>query len=253
MLAFMSSSPAKGHPPAKRGDRTDMASRARARAGTQVDLALTLPVFIGYHLGVVFLNVKNASDVVTGVLLQVAEGSKAMYLLLTAAIGVVFAGIFAWRGKGQAFKVSKFAQIAAEGVVYALLMRLAGGYVVGALFAGSSKLALGGFAGIVMSLGAGFYEELTYRLILFSGGLALLRIPLFSGVSKRLVSLVWAVVCAAIFSGVHYLGPLGDAFELRSFVFRVVLGLALTAIFTWRGFAAAVWAHALYDIWVLVL
>jgi hypothetical protein len=224
-----------------------------ARANAYVDLALTLPVFIGYHLGVVFLNVKNASDVVTGVLLQVAEGSKALYLLLTAGIGVVFAGIFAWRGKGQAFKVSKFAQIAIEGVVYALLMRLAGAYVVGALFAGSKKMALGGFGGLVMSLGAGFYEELTYRLILFGGGLALLRIPLFSGVSKKLVAVVWAVVCAAIFSGVHYLGPLGDSFELRSFVFRVVLGLALTAIFTWRGFAAAVWAHAVYDIWVLVL
>jgi hypothetical protein len=222
-----------------------------ARPGEWVDLALTLPVFIGYHLGVVFLNVKNASDVVTGLLLQVAEGNKAMYLLLTAGIGVVFAGVFAWRGRGQAFRLSKFAQIGVEGIVYALLMRLAGGYVVGALFAG--HVQLGGFAGVVMSLGAGFYEELTYRLLLFGGGLALLRLPLFSKVSKVLVTLAWAVVCAAIFSGVHYVGQLGDAFELRSFVFRVVLGLVLTAIFSFRGFAAAVWAHAAYDIWVLVL
>jgi len=220
------------------------------RANERVDLALTLPVFIGYHLGVVFLNVRNASDVVTGLLLQVAEGSKAMYLLLTAGIGVAFAAVFAWRGKGQAFKLSKFAQIALEGVVYAVLMGLAAS-LVGALLA--AKVKLGGFAGFVMSLGAGFYEELTYRLLLFGGGLFLLRIPLFSPVSKGIVTIVWAVVCAAIFSGVHYIGPLGDTFELRSFVFRLVLGLALTAIYSLRGFAAAVWAHAVYDIWVLVL
>ena len=222
-----------------------------ARANERVDLALTLPVFIGYHLGVVFLNVRNASDVVTGLLLQVAEGSKALYLLLTAGIGVAFAAVFAWRGKGQAFKLSKFAQIALEGVVYAVLMGLAASHVVGALLAAHVKL--GGFAGFVMSLGAGFYEELTYRLLLFGGGLFLLRIPLFSPLSKTIVTFVWAVVCAAIFSGVHYIGPLGDSFELRSFVFRLVLGLALTAIYSLRGFAAAVWAHAVYDIWVLVL
>ncbi len=221
------------------------------RAGERIDLALTLPIFLGYHLGVVFLNVKNASDVVTGLLLQVAEGSKALYLLITAGIGVVFAGIFAWRGKGQAFKLSAFAQILIEGVVYALLMRLAGAYVVGALFAG--KVKLGGAAGLVMSLGAGFYEELTYRLLLFGGGLFLLRIPLWSPLSKTIVTIAWAFVCACVFSAVHYVGPLRDDFELRSFVFRVVLGLVLTAIYSFRGFAAAAWSHALYDIWVLVL
>jgi hypothetical protein len=51
---------------------------------------------------------------------------------------------------------------------------------------------------------------------------------------------------------VHYLGPFGDKLELGSFVFRLTLGLALTLIFATRGFAAAVWAHALYDLWVLV-
>jgi hypothetical protein len=40
---------------------------------------------------------------------------------------------------------------------------------------------------------------------------------------------------------------------MRSFVARGVLGLALTLVFAARGFAAAVWTHALYDISVLVL
>ena len=39
---------------------------------------------------------------------------------------------------------------------------------------------------------------------------------------------------------------------MPSFLFRLVLGLVLTLIFVTRGFAAAVWTHALYDVWVLV-
>ncbi len=58
---------------------------------------------------------------------------------------------------------------------------------------------------------------------------------------------------AAVFSGVHYVGALGESFELRSFAARAVLGLALTLVYATRGFAAAVWTHALYDVWVLVL
>jgi len=67
-----------------------------------------------------------------------------------------------------------------------------------------------------------------------------------------LIMAAWACVCAVIFSGVHYVGPLSDSFKLTSFTFRAVLGLALTLIFATRGFAAAVWTHAIYDVWVLV-
>ena len=222
-------------------------------AGARVDLALTLPVFLAYHLGVVFLNIRNASDVVTGALMELAEGNKGIYLLLTLAIGVVFAGVFAWIGRGQAFRVTKFAQIAVEGVLYALLMRAAGAYVVGQMFAG--RVSLHGFPGVIMSLGAGFYEELTFRAILFGLGGYVLRTALFAKGTLRgaVMTWGWAFVCAAAFSAMHYVGPMADSFTLQSFVFRMVLGLALTAIFVFRGFAAAVWAHAFYDIWVLVL
>ena len=47
-------------------------------------------------------------------------------------------------------------------------------------------------------------------------------------------------------------GALGDPFDPKSFVFRTVCGLVFTAIYQVRGFAPAVWTHALYDIWVLV-
>ncbi len=223
-----------------------------APPGARVDLALTFPIFLAYHLGVVFLSIRNASDLVTGELMQLAEGSKAIYLLLTLSIGVVFAGVFGWLGRGQAFRITKFVQIAVEGVVYAFLMRLIGSYVVGALFAG--RVSVSGFPGVIMSFGAGFYEELTFRALLFGGGAYFLRKLTFAGTIRgTIMTWGWAVVCAAIFSGMHYVGPMGDTFQLQSFVFRFVLGMTLTFIYVFRGFAAAVWSHAFYDVWVMVL
>lgn len=236
------------------------------KAGPWVDLGLTLPVFIVYHLGVVFLQVKNASDVVTGLLLSASEGNRGIYLLLTLAIGVVFAGVFAWLGRGQALQPAKFAQIAVEGVVYAFVMRFIGSYVVAKIFAATGgKIAMGGFVGFIMSLGAGFYEELTYRVVLFGLGAKFLiwvatrqDVSLAGSTTPKvslrglLVAIAWSIVCAGVFSGVHYVGAIHDEFELKSFVFRFVLGMVLTLIFVTRGFAAAVWTHALYDVWVLV-
>ena len=233
--------------------RPAVAHAASARANGRVDLALTLPVFLAYHLGVVFLNIRNASDVVTGAMMQLAEGNKGVYLLITLAVGVVFATVFGILGRGHAFHFTKFVQIAIEGVIYAFLMRAVGAYVVGQMFAG--KVKIHGFPGVIMSLGAGFYEELTYRALLFGLGSYFLRTVLFARGTIRgaIMTWTWALACAAAFSAMHYVGPMADTFTLQSFVFRMVLGMALTVIFVFRGFAAAVWAHAFYDIWVLVL
>jgi Type II CAAX prenyl endopeptidase Rce1-like len=241
------------------------------KSGARVDLALTLPVFLAYHLGVVFLNVKNGVDPVTGPLLELTDGNRGAYLGLTLAIGALFAGVFALAGRGEAFRVGKFVQIALEGVVYAVAMRFLANYVVGNLPIALAPGKGGPMAnppaltGIVMSMGAGFYEELSFRVLLFGLGAKAL-VWLFGhqemGVVERgarlsfksvVLMVGWALAAAAVFSGVHYMGALGDKVTLTSFVFRWVLGLALTLIFVTRGFAAAVWAHALYDVWVMVL
>jgi membrane protease YdiL (CAAX protease family) len=154
-------------------------------------------------------------------------------------------------------------------------MRVVSAYVVGRLFmAPASIQEQGPFVGFVMSLGAGFYEELSFRVILFGLGAKVLvwllahekveltgTDALMAGATTKkqkstlgswFIMLVWAVVCALVFSGVHYVGAMGDSFKITSFAFRAMLGLVLTLIYVTRGFAAAVWTHAVYDIWVLV-
>ncbi len=236
-----------------------------AKPGAWAELALTLPVFILYQLGVVFLNVRNATDLVTARLMDVAHGDRLTYLGMTLSVGVLLFVVFAILGRGQTLRTGKVAQIAVEGAVYAIAMGTATSWIVGKLFAGPPAAAMDPFTGLVMSMGAGFYEELAFRALLFGLGAKLL-VWLFShqrvglvqgsgGLSLRsvLVMMGWALVCAAAFSGMHYVGALGDRFDARSFVARAVLGLALTLVYATRGFAAAVWTHALYDVWVLVL
>lgn len=240
------------------------AEKISDKPGAWVDLGLTLPIFVIYHLSVIFLDVKNATDMVTSHLFRLADGSTSSYVGITLAIGIVFAGVFAFLGRGHAFEPWKFAQIAFEGVLYAVLMRLAAGALMQRVFAGNIHEETR-FVGFVMSLGAGFYEELAFRVVLYGAGAKLL-VFMFSNEKVSLVEpgkgtlslssmgvmLGWAVVASAVFSGFHYVGPLGDSFKMASFAFRMFLGLALTLVYATRGFAAAVWTHAVYDIWVLV-
>ncbi len=223
------------------------------RSGAWADLGLTLPIFVGYHLGVAFLPYRNAADVVTRELVALAHHDLGAYAALTIAIGIGFVGVLVLIGRGQALRWERFLWVAVEGTLYAIAMRLIAGYVVGRL-----RLAVGAepdrWGGIVLSLGAGLYEEIAFRVVLYGLGARLLSLLLLAETTATKevgLRLIWAVVAAAVFSGWHHVGVYGDPLELRVFVFRWVCGLAFTAIYAFRGFAPVVWTHTLYDVWVL--
>jgi hypothetical protein len=229
-------------------------SRMSEPSGPIADLVLTLPMFIGYHLGVIFLPVRNAADVVTRELVALADHDMAAYGGLTLGIGLVFVVVLGLAGRGHALRWQRFAAIALEGVVYAVAMRLAAAYVVGKVFLGPPEIVSSPFAGLVMSFGAGFYEEIAFRVVLFGLGFRalLFLFPITVPLKRVLLATGWAAVAAAVFSGWHYVGSMGDPFDPRSFVFRWVCGMVFTTIFALRGFAPAVWTHTVYDVWVLV-
>jgi hypothetical protein len=235
----------------KDGDDPESALSHKSDAWT--DLGLTLPIFLVYHLGVVFLPVRNAADPVTRELRALANQSILLYAGLTLAVGAALVAVLVTIGRGQALDKRRFAWVAIEGALYAVLMRFAGAYAVGSLRLGPPEsVSPGVFGGVILSLGAGLYEEIAFRVGLF--GLGALAIKFLFGIGPRLVlTVTWAVLASVVFAGWHYFGPLGDQFSIQSFVFRTVCGLVLTAIYVFRGFAPAVWTHALYDVWVMVL
>ena len=102
------------------------------------------------------------------------------------------------------------------------------------------------FHKIGLSLGAGIYEELVFRVIV-TGGLFLILKLFLPRVAAYIIA---ALVGALLFSWIHYTGSMADEFELFSFTFRAMGGLILNALFLARGFGVAAWTHALYDVYV---
>lgn len=225
---------------------------ALSKSNAWTDLGLVLPIFLGYHLGVVTLKVRNAADIVTAELTKLAENHLMIYWGLTVCIGAGMVAVLWVLGQKDTFDRRRFFYIALEGVLYAFLMRAAAFYVVGSIPLAAGTDEGGRLSGVVLSMGAGLYEEIAFRVGLFGLGTLAIR-AFFGGVVKLTFVIGWAVVAACIFSLWHYVGPMGDPWSFKTFAFRATCGLFLTAVYAIRGFAPAVWTHTLYDVWALVL
>src|SRR5262245_53843970 len=105
----------------------------RDGSGPLDDLALTLPLFVIYHLGVAFMPMRNAADLVTHELVTLAQNDLIAYSGLTLAIGGVFTIVLLVLGRSQSLRWQHFAMVGVEGVLYAIAMRLVAGAVVGKL------------------------------------------------------------------------------------------------------------------------
>lgn len=137
-----------------------------------------------------------------------------------------------------------------ESALYAVALGWIVGVSVGALFnaVGPQVSTFDAPTQLALSLGAGLYEELVFRVLLVGGLYWLL-----SRVTDRTVAYTSAaLVAAAIFSSVHYVGVFGDPFTLPSFVFRFLFGLMLNVLFIVRGFGIAAWTHAIYDVLIVI-
>jgi membrane protease YdiL (CAAX protease family) len=99
---------------------------------------------------------------------------------------------------------------------------------------------------LMVSLGAGIYEELLFRVILV-GVLSLIATRVF-GWGARGAGLFAVLLSALVFSAFHYLGAYGDTLRVASFLFRFLAGLVFSTLYLLRGFGITAWTHALYDV-----
>jgi len=223
-------------------------------------LVLTMPVFLVYHLGILATDLRNGADLVTGLMVELLDRSLVGYVALTLAVaaGIVLAG----RKLRAAHHVELRAlgPVMGESAIWSLVLLVSVGWltaqVVGGAWGtfGSVELlqigprTLGPVERVVMASGAGFHEELVFRVLLFGGGAAALE--RWAGLSPVRAGVVAALGSSLLFSAVHYVGSLGDAFTVSSFTFRFFMGVAFAALYRFRGLAVAVYTHTLYDLLV---
>ncbi len=230
----------------------------RATRAPRYSLLFALPLLALYELLARLIagqaGIRNGADVLLKSLFVLLGGELGL-TIFTAVIlgGGLVLVIRDWRASG-APRAGYFGGMVGESVVYATLFGGVTSTLTGLLLHGPSALSAwqGGSlslpAELMVSLGAGFYEELLFRVVLVA---ALAKLALVGFGWRPWASGVFATIVGAfVFSAFHYVGPLGDTLELGSFVFRMVAGLLLSALFLVRGFGIAAWTHALYDVFL---
>jgi hypothetical protein len=199
--------------------------------------------------------IRNGADVVLTGMFTWLLGPRGPLVFMA---GVIVFSLWLIRRdrKTGPIRLSMFPAMLGESVILALLFGVVVGTATAQLVGPLRALAIGGGAvqgtalqRLTLSLGAGLYEELLFRVVLvalLANGFRLLR---FSRVTSGAMA---AVLGALLFSAFHYVGPLGEPLRLESFVFRALAGLAFSALYLTRGFGITAWTHALYDVAILV-
>jgi membrane protease YdiL (CAAX protease family) len=212
-------------------------------------LVFAMPLVLAYEGGVLLLgrgSPRNGADVWLRQLLD-ALGFGAYFLLPTLTV----LGLLAWHHIEHdrwRFSPAVLAGMAAECVLWA------------ATLVGLARLqdrlwplaaAAAGWDGVLARLigfcGAGLYEEVLFRLLLLP---LLIWLCERLGASSFTAAILGLVASSLLFSAAHYVGPLGDHFELYSFTFRFLAGMFFAILFVVRGFGIAAGTHAVYDVFV---
>jgi len=180
---------------------------------------------------------------------HLAFGARSV-LAFNAAVVAVFVAAFIYLKRKGIVRTDLLPVLILESTAYALVL----GYGVSAL---TSQIPLSGYTGVeadsaalrvILSIGAGVYEEIIFRLILMSSLYAIATLLFPSSISIATPILV--LLSAVVFSACHHLGMGCEPFCSYKFFYRFFFGIAMSAIYIYRGLGAAVYTHAIYDVFV---
>lgn len=226
-------------------------------------ILFALPLLIGYEALAAALaqpgkaELRNGADAMLRSAFIAVAGSNGsavfMAVIILVGLGLVIRDLRASRDR---LRPIVFAGMLAEAIALAAVFGVVVGLATAKFLGTLHALSLGPIeqtswtTRLMLSLGAGLYEELFFRVLLVGGLAAGARLVL--GLGRRSSGFLAAIVGAIVFSAFHYIGPYGDPFQLQSFVFRMLSGLAFSGLYLVRGFGVTAWTHALYDAFLLL-
>jgi hypothetical protein len=236
----------------------------RVSRAPRYSLTFAFPLLVAYEALAFTLShdaligVRNGADVLLKSLFLALGGRNGLLAFEVVLVGTGLALVWRDRRKSGPVEGRVFCGMAVESVAYALVFGLVVGRLTALLLQGltltAPALRLGDVSQLelptqlMISLGAGIYEELLFR-VLMVGTLAALARRGF-GWSAGAAGGFATVIGALIFSAFHYIGPYGDRLELGSFAFRTIAGVLFSGMYLLRGFGITAWTHALYDVFL---
>lgn len=208
-----------------------------------------LPLLVLYEVGMALqgASIKNTADVIVKTPLLVF-GKNGSLIFNSLVIAFLVVSVF-YIEKEYRLNFRIFIPMFFESMVYALCMGYALGFVVYKVlfpYVLAKPFSTSMWMGIILSVGAGVYEEIVFRLLLLSI-LYYLFVTLLK-INKPISAIVSIILGALIFTSMHYVGTLSDSFTYTNFTFRLLAGIFLSAIFMFRGLGIAVYTHAIYDV-----
>jgi Type II CAAX prenyl endopeptidase Rce1-like len=198
--------------------------------------------------------IRNGADVMLKSLF-VRVGGHAGLLVFEGLLLLVAAVLVGrdWRAHPGPLRWRVFPLMLLESVLFAVMVGVVLRYATAAVlhfFTLTRPGGIGFSTQLMVSLGAGIYEELLFRVILV-GVLTLLATRML-GWKARGAGIFAVLLSALIFSAFHYIGALGDTLEWSSFIFRFFAGVVFSTLYVLRGFGITAWVHALYDVLVTI-
>jgi hypothetical protein len=215
-------------------------------------LVFALPLLIAYEGFAFFLNhsdlygIRNSADVFLKLFLAYV-GIHGFFGLGAAMIVALL--LFRIMGGGPRFgsiRPEVLVWMLAESLVYSVVFGVLVSAVTRLLLAQPSPLSRS--AQILVSLGAGIYEEFVFRVVLL--GVLVVILHRLLRLHQIMAYGMAAGLGALLFAAFHYIGPFGDPLQLSSFVFRFIAGFILTGLYFSRGYGITAYTHSLYDLWI---
>lgn len=249
--ALPSPPPHFGEQPSGADEQGERRSYLRTSKSVVGSLILVTPLFIFYQIGILTTDGwKNGVDFVTPRLYALLDYSKWLYLGFNLLIVATIVATARFMRSTTRPSPTQWLFVLLETALYASVM---GGLITRLLLElglQPPSFSMSVMDNLVLSFGAGAYEELVFRLLLLSG---LLWAGRRVGMKGVVLFATAFALDAALFSVFHY-APLGsDDWQLWSFTYRFAAGIVFAALFVARGFAVAAYTHAFYDVFVLVL
>jgi len=207
-----------------------------------------LPLLLGYELGILLLrsDVINWAHGITRLVFHVFGPAEPIAF---AAVIAVLAVLALRRTERMRVDAELYGLMLVESLVYAVAMGLVCSFV-------ARRLLLMGIAApghtvardVVLSVGAGVYEEFLFRVVLL--GAIYYGLKMWTGIRPGVIAFASIVASSLVFAACHHLGPCGDPLDAALLAYRFGMGVLFAAVYIYRGLGIVVYAHALYDIFV---
>jgi len=229
----------------------------RHSRGLAVSFIYILPLLVIYEIGMIILRPPAASwagDAIRWLLHGAFGGWGALAFNLAVIVAIV-ASLLATGRRRPGVNLDFYPAVMAESLAYGMVLMLALPLLLRVLLlmAQTTSRASGGVLdNLVLSIGAGVYEEIVFRL----GLMSVIYLVALSLTRENWFATVAAIVLSSVlFSAAHYLdgASLPTGVFLRSFTYRLISGIIFAAIYINRGLAVVCYTHAFYDVLVVVM